>query len=93
MALWEKLGGSGPLPRSRWWKGAIILRVGVHPSTPAGVGSPRSPEIDVISLSRPEHLPGSSRGLPPLPAQAGGEVLGEGYGCSQPVGEPPPPTP
>ena len=64
-------------PKIRWWKGAIVLRLGVHPSIAGGMGFPRSPEMDRVSFSHSEHLPGSSKGLPFLPAQASGEVLGE----------------
>lgn len=60
----------------------------MHPSIAGGMGFPRSPEMDGVSFSHSEHHPGSSKGLPFLPAQASGEVLGEGSGCSPPVGTP-----
>ena len=59
----------------------------MHPSIAGGMGFPGSPEMDGVSFSNSEHLPGSCRGLPWLPAQASGEVLGEGLGA------PPLPTP
>lgn len=84
---------SAKAPGIRWWKGTVVLSLGVHPSIAGGMGFPRGPEMDRISFSHSKHLPGSSEGLF-LPTQAGGEALGDRPGCKpQPQAHPPRPTP